>query len=73
MCMFCAAIPIAATTGVSLNSKQIKAKREAQVQPDAVEEPKELKTKPIMTITAGVVVLLLVGSVTYHSLTGLPY
>ncbi|MCL4531551.1 MAG: hypothetical protein M1282_19365 [Chloroflexi bacterium] len=73
MCMFCAAIPIAATTGVSLNSKQLKAKREAQVQSDGVEEPKELKTKPIMTITAGVVVLLLAGSVTYHSLTGLPY
>ncbi len=74
MCMFCAAIPVAATTGVSLNSKQLKAKREAQqVQSNEVEEPKELKTKPIMTITAGVVVLLVLGSVTYHSLTGLPY
>ena len=71
MCMFCAAIPVAATTGVSLNSKQLKAKREAQS--NDVEEPKELKTKPIMTITAGVVVLLVIGSVTYHSLTNLPY
>ncbi len=73
MCMFCAAIPVAATTGVSLNNKQLKARRETQVQSDDVEEPKELKTKPIMTVTAGVVVLLLIGSVTYHSLTGLPY
>ena len=71
MCMFCAAIPVAATTGVSLNNKQLKAKRESQA--SDVEEPQELKTKPIMTITAGVVVLLLIGSVTYHSLTNLPY
>ncbi len=74
MCMFCAAIPIAATTGVSLNSKQLKAKRQAQqIQSEDVEEPKEFKTRPIMAVTAGVVVLLFAGSVTYHSLTGLPY
>ncbi len=65
--MFCAAIPLAATTGVTLNSKQLKEKKEAQEA--GIEEP---KVKPIMTITAGVVVLLLVGSVTYHTLTYLP-
>ncbi len=67
MCMFCAAIPLAATTGVTLNSKQLKEKKEAQEA--GIEEP---KIKPIMTITAGVVVLLFVGSVTYHTLTYLP-
>jgi hypothetical protein len=65
--MFCAAIPVAATTGVALNSKQLQAKREAQAA--GVENP---PIKPVMQITAGVVMLLLVGSVTYHMLTYLP-
>ena len=67
MCMFCAAIPVAATTGVTLNSKQLAAKRQAEAA--GVEKP---ETKPIMQITAGVLVLLLIGSVTYHTLTTLP-
>jgi len=67
MCMFCAAIPVAASTGVALNGKQLKAKREAQAA--GVEKP---AVKPIMSITAGVVFLLLIGSVTYHTLTYLP-
>ena len=68
MCMFCAAIPVAATTGVTLNSKQLKAKRQAKSA--GVEKP---ETKPIMQITAGVLVLLFICSATYHTLTGLPY
>ena len=67
MCMFCAAIPVAATTGVALNSKQLEAKRQAESA--GVERP---ETKPIMQVTAGVLVLLLIGSVTYHTLTSLP-
>jgi hypothetical protein len=67
MCAFCAAIPVAATTGVTLNSKQLKARNEAQAA--GVEKP---QVKPIMQITAGVVILLLIGSVTYHTLTYLP-
>ena len=67
MCMFCAAIPVAATTGVTLNSKQLKAKRQAQSA--GVDKP---DTKPIMQVTAGVLVLLFIGSVTYHTLTTLP-
>lgn len=67
MCMFCAAIPVAATAGVTLNNKQIKSKKESEAA--GVEEP---KTQPIMKITAGVVVLMLIGSITYHSLTYLP-
>jgi hypothetical protein len=65
--MFCAAIPVAATTGVTLNSKQLTAKRQAESA--GVEKP---ETKPIMQVTAGVLVLLLIGSVTYHTLTTLP-
>ena len=61
MCMFCAAIPVAATTGIALNGKQLKAKRQAESA--GVEKP---KTKPIMQVTAGVLVVLLIGSVTYH-------
>ncbi len=67
MCIFCAAIPMAATTGVVLNGKQLEAKREAETA--GVENP---ATKPIMQITAGVVLLLFAGSVTYHTLTSLP-
>ena len=67
MCVFCAAIPVAATTGVVLNSKQLQAKREAQTA--GVQKP---ETRPIMQITAGVVFLLLIGSATYHTLTYLP-
>jgi len=66
--MFCAAIPVAATTGVTLNSKQLKAKRQAVSA--GVEKP---ETKPIMQVTVGVLVLLLICSATYHSLTSLPY
>ena len=67
MCMFCAAIPVAATTGVALNGKQLEAKRQAQAA--GVERP---ETRPVMQVTAGIVVLLLIGSVTYHTLTYLP-
>ena len=67
MCMFCAAIPMAATTGITLNGKQIEAKKKAES--TGAEKP---ATKPIMQITAGVVIVLMIGSVTYHTLTYLP-
>jgi len=67
MCIFCAAVPVTATTGVALNSKQLQAKREAQAA--GVENP---EVKPIMQITTGVILLLLIGSATYHTLTYLP-
>ncbi len=67
MCVFCAAIPVAATAGVKLNNQQLKVKREAEEA--GQEEPEQ---KPILTVTAGVIVLLVVGSVTYHTLTYLP-
>ena len=67
MCMFCAAIPVAATTGVALNGKQLKAKQEAEAA--GAEKP---EARPIMQITMGVIVLLFIGSATYHTLTSLP-
>lgn len=63
MCMFCAAIPLAAATGVTLNANQLKAKREAE-EAGLV----QCQIKPVIHVTAGVVVLLLIGSATYHSL-----
>ena len=53
--------------GVTLNAKQLKAKRQARAAGD--ENP---PTKPVMQLTAGVVVLLLMASATYHTLTYLP-
>jgi hypothetical protein len=67
MCMFCAAIPVAASTGVAWNGRQLEAKRQAQAA--GVENP---ETRPVALITAGVVFLLFIGSATYHTLTYLP-
>jgi hypothetical protein len=67
MCMFCAAIPAATAAGAALNNKQNEAKKQAEAA--GVEDP---RTKPIMKITAGVVVLLLIGSITYHTLAYQP-
>lgn len=67
MCVFCAAIPVAATAGVKLNNKQIQAHKQAEEA--GLQAPQQ---KPIMKITAGVVFLLVIGSVTYHTLTYLP-
>jgi hypothetical protein len=67
MCMFCAAIPTAAAVGANLNSKQKAARGSAKAQ--GIEFPRE---KPIAKMTLGVIVLLAIGSVVYHSLK-LPY
>jgi hypothetical protein len=67
MCVFCAAIPVAATAGMSLNGRQKEAQRKAESSGE--EKP---PVRPIMQITAGLVVVLMIGSVTYHTLTYLP-
>jgi len=67
MCMFCAAIPVVATAGITLNGKQIEAQK--KVESAGTERP---AARPIMQITAGVVIVLMIGSVTYHTLTYLP-
>jgi hypothetical protein len=63
MCIFCASIPAAAAIGSAANAKQIEAKKQAEAA--GLELP---KAKPIPRITAGVIGLLLIGSITYHSL-----
>ncbi len=72
MCIFCAAIPVAATTGVALNAKQLREKKKVEATAEEISAPETPKTKPIMPMTAGVIVLLMIGSVTYHTLTYLP-
>ena len=64
MCIFCGAIPVAAATGVSLNARQLKIQRKADQ--DRLAQP---PARPIAQATAGIVVLLMLGSVLYHSLT----
>ena len=67
MCIFCAAIPAAAAVGSAANGRQLEAKRQAEAA--GVEHP---RTRPIPQITAGVMLLLVIGSVTYHTLTFRP-
>jgi hypothetical protein len=74
MCVFCAAIPVAASAGVALNNKQVQARKQAEEA--AVQQPEgpvpAPQQQPILKVTAGVVFLLVLGSVTYHTLTYLP-
>ena len=67
MCMFCAGVPVATAVGTVLNGKQVKTAKLAESA--GLEKP---ETKPIMQITAGTVIFLLIGSITYHTLTYLP-
>jgi hypothetical protein len=57
MCMFCAAISVAGAVGVKLNADQKHQTAEDENKPE----------KPITAITGGVIVLLAVGSVVYHT------
>ncbi len=63
MCMFCAAIPTVTTMGVVVNSRQRTAEKAAQA------EGKPLPKRRIATgpVTAGVVTLLVIGSIVYHT------
>ncbi len=62
MCMFCAAVPVAAATGTSLDNKQ---RKQAQAQGTT---PKRLR--PYMLLTIIVLFLLVVGSVIVHTRYG---
>jgi hypothetical protein len=63
MCMFCAAIPTAATLGVVVTSKQRTAEKVA------LAEGKPAPRRRVATgpITAGVVAMLVMGSIYYHT------
>ena len=55
MCMICAAIPATAAVGAKLNADQLK-------KPEA-------DRKPVPKITGIAIVLLIAGSITYHTLS----
>lgn len=61
MCMFCAAIPATAAVAAKLNRDQQKSIREGE------ENGSAPQPKPIKAVAAGTIVLLLVGSVIYHT------
>jgi hypothetical protein len=56
--MFCAAVPVVGALGAKLNAEQ---KQAAKTQTG----PKS--DKPIVAITTGVIAVLIVGSVVYHT------
>jgi hypothetical protein len=58
MCMFCAAVPVAAATGVSLDNKQ---RKNTQTQGRT---PKRIR--PFKLLTMVVIILLLIGSAIVH-------
>ena len=62
MCMFCAAVPVAAATGTSLDNKQ---RKQAQAQGTT---PKRLRPYKLLTLI--VIFLLVVGSVIVHTRYG---
>lgn len=59
MCMFCAAVPAAGAIGAKLNADQKKKLQSGETKTE----------KPIAVLTGGVIVLLVVGSVMYHTVT----
>ena len=61
MCMFCAAIPVTAAVAAKLNANQQAETREAE------ETGTDTRKKPIKAVAAGVIVLLVAGSVVYHT------
>lgn len=58
MCMFCAAIPTAAALGAKLNADQLR--------------KIESRRRPVLKLTALAIGLLLIASITYHTLTFRP-
>ncbi|MGC1375969.1 MAG: hypothetical protein WA821_07100 [Anaerolineales bacterium] len=61
MCMFCAAIPATAAIAAKLNADQKTEIHEAE------ENGTDIRKKPIKAVAIGVIALLAVGSVVYHT------
>ncbi len=55
MCAFCAVVPVTAAVGAKLNADQL-------------HQPEEQR-KPVSKITSVLIGLLVIASITYHSLT----
>ena len=64
MCMFCAAIPVAGAVGAKVKADQHRAENAIHSDPDGIKPGTE---KQVVAVTAGVMVLLLIGSVIYHT------
>ncbi len=62
MCVFCAAIPLTAATGASINRRLNKAAAQADAAP---------RHRPIGKATAAAIVVLMACSVYYHTHYGL--
>jgi hypothetical protein len=62
MCIFCAAVPVAAATGTAMDNKQ---RKQAQIQGTT---PKRMR--PYKVLTMVVLFLLVVGSVIVHARYG---
>lgn len=58
MCMFCAAVPVAAATGLALDNKQ-KQKQRAEGRVVA-------RLRPFLLLAAAAILLLLLGSAFFH-------
>lgn len=61
MCMFCAAIPATAAVAAKVNADQQTKIRAAE------ENGEDIRKKPVKAVTAGLIVLLVAGSVIYHT------
>lgn len=61
MCMFCAAIPATAAVAAKLNHDQ-----QVKIH-EAAESGETLQQKPIKVVAGSVIVLLVIGSVVYHT------
>ncbi|MCS7010414.1 MAG: hypothetical protein NZL98_03475 [Anaerolineales bacterium] len=59
MCMFCAAIPTAAATGVMLDSQQRRSRQKRGLPPQRV--------RPFAVLTVLTLLILAVGSAVFHS------
>jgi hypothetical protein len=57
MCMFCAAVPVAGAVGAKLNADQKRKNAQGEIS----------SQKPITTVTTGVIFILVVGSLVYHT------
>ena len=67
MCMFCAAIPATAAVGTRLKAMQIQRRHRAESDGRALPQ-----AKPITQLTVAAALVLLIGSVTYHTLAYQP-
>ena len=74
MCMLCAAIPATAALGAKLNADQIHRLRQDIDSLNPAAQRNEVRTRrlPVPKLTALAVALLLIGSITYHTLTYRP-